>query len=115
MTRRLLSQEAFPGAAASVDLSAYDRMVVENYSSPTGRLKTIPAQRKKLDAILRHLAKAFEPEKRYTEKQVNEILARYHQDTATLRRELIGARLLAREPGGGQYWRLEDPENEQEF
>jgi hypothetical protein len=42
---------------------------------------------------------------RYPEKQVNEILARYHEDTATLRREMIGYRMLAR--AGGEYWRLE--------
>jgi len=44
---------------------------------------------------------------KYTEKQVNEILGRFHEDTATLRRELIGFKLMAREGGGGAYWRVE--------
>jgi hypothetical protein len=35
---------------------------------------------------------------------VNEIIGRHHPDFATLRRELIGANLLARE--AGVYWRL---------
>jgi hypothetical protein len=45
--------------------------------------------------------------KRYSEKQVNEILSAYHEDTASLRRELVGAKLMQREGGGGEYWRNE--------
>jgi hypothetical protein len=90
----------------NVDVDAYDRKVVRDYSLPDGRLKTIPAQRKKLEAILRHLAKSFEPGRRYSEKQVNEILAGFHEDTASLRRELVGSGLIAREGGGGEYWRV---------
>jgi hypothetical protein len=36
---------------------------------------------------------------------VNEIIQRHHPDSATLRRELIGAGLMQRE--GGVYWRVE--------
>ncbi len=70
-----------------------------------GRLKEIPATRKKRDVILRWLARQFEPGRVYTEPEVNELLKRYHPDAATLRRELIGYRLLAREHG--TYWRAE--------
>jgi DNA-binding transcriptional ArsR family regulator len=41
----------------------------------------------------------FEPGTRYSEAQVNERLARFHEDTATLRRELVGYRLLQRQRG----------------
>jgi hypothetical protein len=51
------------------------------------------------------IVKDFEPGKGYPEKQVNEVLARFHVDTATLRRELVGAKLMDREGGGGEYWR----------
>ncbi|MDD2920675.1 MAG: DUF2087 domain-containing protein [Anaerolineales bacterium] len=68
-------------------------------------MKTIPAQRKKLEAILRYVAKSFEANKRYSEKKVNEILSKYHEDTASLRRELVGSGLMKREGGGGEYWR----------
>lgn len=105
IAQRLLSKGSLPSTAAQVDTGAYDRKVVADYSLPDGRLKTIPAQRKKLEAILQHVAQAFDPHMRYSEKQVNEILTRFHPDTATLRRELVGSRLLARE--GGYYWRLE--------
>jgi hypothetical protein len=43
---------------------------------------------------------------RYSEKQVNEMLNRFHEDTATLRRELVGYGLMGREGGGGEYWRV---------
>jgi len=103
--RRMLQPETYPAMAAEVDVEAYDRKVLADYSLPDGRLKTIPAQRKKLEVILRHVAQAFEPGVRYSEKQVNEILARYHSDTATLRRELVGYKLLRRQGGEGEYWR----------
>lgn len=107
MARRLLSSEALPAEAAGVDASAYDRKVVNDYLLPDGRLKTIPSQRKKLEAVLQHLVQRFQPGQRYSEKQVNEILKRFHDDTASLRRELIGYGLMARESSGEAYWRVE--------
>lgn len=106
-TRRIFSSEEMSVATADIDLDAYDRKVVADFTRPDGSLKTIPAQRKKLDAVLRHVVKAFEPGVRYSEKQVNEILSRFHSDTATLRRELVGSKLMQREGGGGEYWRVE--------
>jgi hypothetical protein len=106
MARRLLSKETLPKAAAGIDLERFDRKIVNDFLLADGRLKTIPAQRKKFEAILRYLVQSFEPGARYSEKQVNEILSRFHEDTAMLRRELVGYRLMAREGGGGEYWRL---------
>lgn len=106
-TRLLFSQQDLAAVVEDVDLDAYDRKVVEDYSLPDGRLKTIPAQRKKLEAVLHYVVKAFEPGVRYSEKHVNEMLARFHEDTALLRRELVGYGLMGREGGGGEYWRIE--------
>lgn len=105
-TRLLFSQQDLATVIENVDLDAYDRKVIEDYSLPDGRLKTIPAQRKKLEAVLRYVVKVFEPGVRYSENQVNETLTRYHEDTATLRRELVGYGLMGREGGGGEYWRI---------
>jgi len=104
-TRLLFSRQDLASVAAGVDAGAYDRKVVASYTHPDGSLKEIPAQRKKLEAILRYVVRAFEPGRRYSEQQVNELLARFHPDTATLRRELVGYRLMEREGGGGAYWR----------
>ena len=104
--RSMFSQQELSTVAAEVDADAYDHKVIKDYSRRDGSLKTLPSQRKKLEAILRYVVKAFDMEKRYSEKQVNEILARYHADTATLRRELVGFGLMQREGGGGEYWRV---------
>jgi biotin operon repressor len=106
-SRTIFSSEELSTVAAEVDADAYDSKVVKDFTKRDGSLKTIPAQQKKLEAILRHVVKSFEVGKRYSEKRVNEILSKYHEDTATLRRELIGYGLMAREGGGGEYWRIE--------
>jgi hypothetical protein len=104
-SRDLFSQENLAAAVVDVDADAYDNKVVKDYMRKDGSLKTIPAQRKKLEAVLRYVVKAFELNKRYSEKKVNEILSQYHEDTASLRRELVGYGLMKREGGGGDYWR----------
>jgi biotin operon repressor len=106
-SRSLFSQENLAASVVDVDADAYDNKVVKDYLRKDGGLKTIPAQRKKLDAVLRYVAKAFKSGKRYSEKQVNEILKNYHADTASLRRELVGSGIMKREGGGGGYWREE--------
>lgn len=105
MARRLHSRQMLTSVTQDIDLDAYDRKVVTDFLTPEGRLKTIPAQRKKLDAVLRHLVQVFEPGLEYTEKEVNAILSRYHLDTASLRRELVGSGLLQRDRPGTAYWR----------
>jgi DNA-binding HxlR family transcriptional regulator len=98
--------DKLPSMAAEVDLEAYDRKVLRDVMMPDGKLKVIPAQRKKREVVLRHILNDFQPEVRYTEKQVNEILARFHDDTATLRREMIAYKMMGR--AEGEYWRIVD-------
>ena len=104
-TRSMFSQQELSTVLSEVDADAYDKKVIKDYARRDGSLKTLPVQRKKLEAILRYVVKAFDVEKRYSEKQVNEILSRYYEDTATLRRELVGFGLMQRQGGGGEYWR----------
>ncbi len=106
-TRRLLSREDFSSAVADLDLDTYDRKVIADYTRRDGSLKTIPSQRKKREAVLRYVVRAFEPGKRYSERKVNEMLSRFHEDTASLRRELVSYGLMKREGGGGAYWRVD--------
>lgn len=104
MSERLLARETLPSVAAEVDMDAYDKKVIQNYSNPDGSLKSLPSQRKKMLAILNYIATDFKPEIRYTEKQVNDILARYHEDFVSLRRDLIDLGKLKRDKSGSEYW-----------
>ncbi len=100
---RTVSQAPKPPEIES-DLAQYDQKVLRDFLDD-GKLKSIPVQRKKRDAILRFLIKQFEPDRRYSEKEVNQILVAFHDDVATLRREMVDATppLLVREKG--VYWR----------
>lgn len=106
LAQRLLARETLPAAAADVDLDAFDRKVLRDFTGADGRLKQLPAQLKKFDVVLRHASKLFAFDTQYSEKQVNEILAQLHEDTATLRRGLVERRLMARDHG--VYWRVAD-------
>ncbi|HZM40754.1 MAG TPA: DUF2087 domain-containing protein [Acidimicrobiales bacterium] len=68
-----------------------------------GRLIQIPAQRSKKLIILDRLALEFDIGMRYSERQVNGILRRFHPDVASLRRYLVDEGFLDRE--AGEYWR----------
>lgn len=105
IARHLAEQDKLPKMAAEIDLDAYDRKILHDILLPDGRLKVIPAQRKKREVILRHILKEFQPEVHYSEKQVNEIISKFHADTATLRREMIAYKMMQR--AEGEYWRMQ--------
>jgi len=107
MAKRILSEETLSSVAADVDVDAYDRKVLETFMSSEGRLLQFPAQQKKEEAVLRYVARAFEPGRRYPEREVNEILSQFHEDTARLRRNLVVFGFMDRQGGGGDYWRVE--------
>ena len=108
MSQRLLHEENLPRLSEDADQDAYTRKVLETFTDSEGRIIAFPAQEKKFQVLLHYVLQAFEPEKRYTEKQVNEILLRYNEDTASLRRGLIEYHLMNREGGGGSYWRVKE-------
>jgi predicted transcriptional regulator len=83
---------------------AADRQVLREHIS-NGRLTRLPTKQKKLIVILRWLATLFEPDKLYTEPEVNTILkTAYEEDFVGLRRDLVDFGYLRRERGGGKYW-----------
>ena len=85
-----------PGLANNVEKDAYRQKVLKTFMQ-RGQLTRIPAQLKKRQVILEEIVKSFEPEREYTEKEVNFILLDFHEDVATLRREMIGHRLMTRD------------------
>lgn len=83
---------------------AYRKKVIDTFFE-YGKLKSIPMQKKKERIILEEIVKSFETGRRYTEREVNIILADFHDDFCTLRRDMIGEKLLARDHQ--IYWRID--------
>lgn len=108
MSQRLLHQDTLPGLAAELDSEVHDRKVLQTFTDTEGHITAFPSQLKKYQVLLRYVVRAFKPGTRYSEKQVNEILSRYHEDTADLRRGLVEFKLMEREGGGGAYWRIDE-------
>lgn len=73
----------------------YRQKVIESFFS-YGKLKSIPVQRKKERIILEEIAKSFEPNREYTEREVNIIIADYNDDFCTIRRDMISEGILSR-------------------
>ncbi len=106
MNRALLDKDKV--AALGARGTDPDERVLASFVDVNGLMKRIPATRAKRLVILKWLVRKFEENRRYPEARVNETIQRHHWDSATLRRELIGHRMMAREKG--VYWRL--PESE---
>lgn len=83
---------------------------LKGFLDAEGRLTAFPAKRKKKMYALFYLAARIEPDRRYTEREMNELLCRHtaFRDPATLRRELYDNHFLNRERDGSAYW-LEQP------
>ena len=92
-----------PSLTDEVETDAYKQKVLKAFVKQ-GRVVRLPAQLKKLQVILDLIVQEFEPEREYTEKEVNFILLDFHEDVATLRRSLIEHNLMTR--SGGIYRRL---------
>ena len=90
--------EKTPGVAED----AYRSKVLNTFFR-RGRLIQIPAQLKKRQIVLERIVQEFEPERDYSEQQVNQVLLEFHDDVASLRRGMIDVGLMTR--GGGMYRR----------
>jgi DNA-binding transcriptional ArsR family regulator len=107
MAKELLAQAQPARPASEQGLSGFDRKVLATFTTSDGWIKAFPMQERKFRVLLRHVLPAFSHGVRYTEKRVNEILSKYNDDTARLRRWLVDFGYMAREGGGGKYWRVD--------
>lgn len=73
----------------------YRRRVIDSFFK-YGKLVSIPAQRKKRLIILEEMLKAFDKNRSYTEREVNIIIADFHDDFCTIRREFIVEGMMTR-------------------
>ncbi len=86
-------------------LDEKSRKVLKSYLNADGSIRQLPMQAAKLQIILNHLVQAFSVGVIYSEKEVNQIIRRYNEDVAGLRRDLIDRGMLQRKSDGSQYWR----------
>ena len=108
LNRAMLDQKSVAALTREVSDQPWEEKVLASFVDEKGALTQVPASRRKRWIVLKWLMGAFEEGRRYPESEVNELIQRRHPDCATLRRELIGYGMMARE--GGVYWRL--PERE---
>ncbi|UKS29148.1 DUF2087 domain-containing protein [Paenibacillus sp. HWE-109] len=84
----------------------YEKIIKKYFPDGTsGELSSFSQQEKHKIVVLREIAKRFEQDHFYNEKEVNEILKPAFHDYVKLRRYLIEYGFLDREPDGSQYWR----------
>lgn len=76
----------------------YRRRVIDTFFQ-YGRLTAIPTQRKKERIVLEVIAESFAFDRTYTEREVNILIADFHDDFCTIRRDMIAEHLLSRENG----------------
>ena len=74
----------------------YKKEVISHFFK-YGRLTQIPTQRKKREIVLAEILKQFDFDRQYDEKEVNEIILRYHEDFCTIRREIIAFGMMTRD------------------
>lgn len=76
----------------------YRRKVLKTFM-PNGVCKQMPAQLKKRIIVYREIFSRFEPNRSYTEKEVNAIISEIHEDYCTVRRGFIGMGWMHRSNG----------------
>ena len=92
-------QEAHLPGPSGEPLPAFEAKVLRSFFEG-GRLVSIPAHDKKRLVVLEYLRdRCFSEDHVYAEKQVNECLALYHADVASLRRYMVDAGLMTRNAG----------------
>ncbi len=74
----------------------YKKEVISSFFK-YGRLTRIPTQRKKREIVLSKILEKFDFNREYSEKEVNEIILRYHEDFCTVRREMIAFGMMTRD------------------
>jgi hypothetical protein len=77
---------------------------IDQFFTADGRLVSIPAKKSKRVLVLQRIAGIFETGTRYPEKQLNEMLAELHPDTAAIRRYMVEQDILERDNATSSYW-----------
>ena len=74
------------------------RQIVERFMKD-GRFESLPVQRKKRKYILEYILRRFEPNRIYSEQEINDKIVEYHDDYCWVRREFIAEGMMSRKEG----------------
>ena len=99
----ILQQESDEAGEQEQRDADYRQRVIDAFFE-YGKLKSIPTQLKKERIVLEVIAEAFDFDRRYSEREVNIIIADFYDDFCTIRRDMVSGRLLGR--NGKEYWRI---------
>lgn len=90
-----------------LSVHAHDQKRASVFYDPAGRLKQYPRKRSLRIIALTRIADCFDKDRKYTEKEVNEIIMQNisFSDYALIRREMIQQRLIGRSSDCSEYWR----------
>ncbi len=105
LSKEILMEDAVASVAASTSEDAWERKVLDTFLEGD-QITRVPRSLKKRMVLVHWLAGKFEPGVRYSEKDVNGIIKRHHEDSAYFRREMVDSKIMARE--AGVYWLLEE-------
>lgn len=83
---------------------AESRKIEERLFDSDGTLRRFPPKAKEQVVVMRRILRSFDPERRYPEREINEMLGRIFGDYALLRRLLIDYGFLDRKNDGSEYW-----------
>ena len=81
---------------------------MDNLINEFGEIVRWPKKPSDKEEVITYLATKFDYNNKYTEKEVNKIIDKYHlfEDIALLRRELVSRNVLSRRDDGSEYWRI---------
>jgi hypothetical protein len=81
------------------DATPEQAAVLRNFVDADGRIRELPARAAKRDLVLEYVAERINPDRQYSEREINELLVAIYDDHVTLRRYLVDAGLLERKAG----------------
>ena len=104
ISKDVFSQDNLATLVDDTAADAWEQKTLQTFLDKDQRVTTIPAQYKKQMVLVRWMLEKFETDKKYTEREVNDIIKRHHEDSAWFRRSMVDHKMMARDMG--IYWRV---------
>jgi hypothetical protein len=106
LSKDVFSQDSLADLVDDTAADAWEQKVLQNFMDNQQYITALPAQYKKLMVLVRWMLERFETGKKYTEREVNDIIKQHNEDSALFRRYMVDHKMMARE--NGIYWRVGD-------